>query len=141
MPGARHFQELDCWQRAIELKLELYQLTERPSVRANLKFRDQLREAAASAPRIIAEGFGRRTNADFANYLDIARGSLGECQNLLQDAVDRAYLNPEDFKTLSALAARTSGAVAALQRWLRRDQAMRAGTRRTWRPRLFHWKV
>jgi hypothetical protein len=68
MSGARHFRELVCWQLAIELKLGLYRLSEQPEVRRDLRFCDQLRDAAASAPRNIAEGFRRRSHADFARF-------------------------------------------------------------------------
>jgi four helix bundle protein len=85
-----------------------------------MAYGDQLRDAAASAPRNIAEGFGHRTHADVARYLDVARASLGECQNHLQDAVDRGYLDPEEFTRLNALSERACGAVAGLQRCLRR---------------------
>jgi four helix bundle protein len=67
----------------------------------------------------MAEGFGRRTHREFALFLDIARGSLMECQNHLQDAFDRKYLGTAEFNTLDALARRTCGAVARLQRYLR----------------------
>jgi four helix bundle protein len=117
--GAKHFRELICWQLANELKIALYQLADAPNVQRDLRFRDQLRDAAASGPRNIAEGFGRRTHREFAHFLDIARGSLMECQNHLQDAVDRGYLQPARFTPLDALAKRTCGAVARLQRYLR----------------------
>ena len=120
VPGARHFTELACWQLARDVKLALYSFVERPQVRRDFKFYEQVRGAAASAPRNIAEGFGRRTHADFAHYLDIARASLGECQNHLRDAVDRGYLGLDEFHAMDALAARACGAVAALQRYLRR---------------------
>jgi four helix bundle protein len=118
--GARHFTELVCWQLARDLKIALYSFTERPQVRRDFKFYEQVRDAAASAPRNIAEGFGRRTHADFARFLDVARASLGECQNHLHDAVDRGYLTAVDFDELNQLANRACGAVAALQRYLRR---------------------
>ena len=79
MAGVRHFRELVCWQLSRELKLAVYEFIERPHIRKDFKFCDQLREAARSAPRNIAEGFSRRTHADFARLLDIARGSLAEC--------------------------------------------------------------
>jgi len=120
MAGARHFRELACWQLARELKIAVYQFAEQPRVRSDFRFFNQIRDAAASAPRNIAEGFGRRTHADFAHFLDVARGSLSECQNHLQDAVDRGYLAPEEFKDLSTLAERTCGAIAGLQRYLRK---------------------
>jgi four helix bundle protein len=122
MGGARHFRELICWRLSNELKLGIYQLAEQPQVKRDLKFHDQIRDAAASAPRNIAEGFARRSHADFARFLDIARGSLAESQNHLQDAVDRRYLDDEEFKRLNSLSERASAAVARLQRYLRGPQ-------------------
>ena len=119
MAGAGHFRDLTCWQLAQELKLALYRLSDSQSVSKDARFRGQLRDAAASAPRNIAEGFGRRTHRDFAAFLDIARGSLMECQNHLQDAVDRGYMSVTEFIPLNSLAQRTCGAVARLQRYLR----------------------
>ena len=120
MAGARHFRELVCWQLARELKIALYEFAERPKVKNDFRSYSQVRDAAASAPRNIAEGFGRRTHADFAHFLDVARASLGECQNHLQDAVDRGYLSTDEFNSLNAVADRVCAAVAGLQRHLRR---------------------
>ena len=119
MAGAKHFRDLVCWQLANELKLGIYRIAESPPIKSDFKFRDQLIHAAASAPRNIAEGFGRRTHRDFAQFLDIARGSLMECQNHLQDAVDRGYLAESEREMLTSLAQRSCGAVARLQRYLR----------------------
>jgi four helix bundle protein len=122
MSGVRDFRELACWQLANELKLRIYRFLERPALGKDFRFCDQLRDAAASAPRNIAEGFGRRTHAEFAHYLDIARGSLMESQNHLHDAVDRGHLRPAERDEMLALAKRAGGAIAALQRYLRRPQ-------------------
>jgi four helix bundle protein len=119
MAGARHFRDLTCWQLAHELKLALYTVADSPAVKADFRFREQLLDAARSAPRNIAEGFGRRTHREFTLFLDIARGSLMECQNHLHDAVDRKYVTPAEFNTLDALARRTCSAVARLQQYLR----------------------
>ena len=121
VPGAHHFKELICWQLAYELKVGLYRLSRQPAVRRDLKYYEQIRDAAAADPRNIAEGFGRRTHADFAHFLDVARASLMECQNHLQDGVDRGYLSPAECNRMVILAKRAGGAVAGLQRDLRGD--------------------
>jgi four helix bundle protein len=118
--GVRHFSELDCWKLSEEHKRAVYRICRDPQVRADRKFHDQWRDAAASPSRNIAEGFGRRSRLEFARYLDIARASLFECQQHGQDAVDREYLSPADQLELMHLAQRASGAIAALQRYLRR---------------------
>jgi four helix bundle protein len=119
MAGARRFQDLVCWQLARELKLAVYRFAETPPVKRDFKFYDQIRDAAASPPRNIAEGFARRSHADFARFLDVARASLAESQNHLIDAIDRGYLGEDEFKSMNTLAERTCGAIAALQRYLR----------------------
>jgi four helix bundle protein len=119
--GARHFTELDCWQLANDLKLKIYTVSERPALKRDRNYYEQIRDAAASGPRNIAEGFGRRTHADFARFLDVARASLMECQNHLQDGVDRGYLGQTECDDLLVLAKRACGAVAGLQRHLRRS--------------------
>jgi four helix bundle protein len=104
------------------LKLGIYRLSEQPNVKRDFRFCDQIRDAAASAPRNIAEGFGRRSHADFARFLDVARGSLAECQNHLHDAVDRGYLDAAEFTRLNSISERAAAAVARLQRYLRGPQ-------------------
>jgi four helix bundle protein len=79
--GVRRFENLDCWKLSHELKLRIYDVLSRPHIKIDKEFCEDLRDAAKSAPANIAEGFGRRTDADFAHFLDIARGSLNECRN------------------------------------------------------------
>lgn len=119
MDGVRRFEELDCWKLATELKLGIYDVLERPQVRTDRDFCEDVRDAARSAPANIAEGFGRRTDPDFAHFLDIARGSLNECRNHLGDARDRNYISESERSELDSLACRAVGAVAGLQRYLR----------------------
>ena len=119
MAVARHFRELDCWQLAYTLKVGLYRVARHAARRGDFKFVEQVRDAAASAPRNIAEGFGCKTHKDFARFLDFARASLAECQNHIIDAVDRGYVaNPEE-RDLLVLSQRAIGATAALARYLR----------------------
>ena len=119
MAGVRRFEDLDCWKLANELKLGIYDVLERPHVTIDRDFCDDARDAARSGPSNIAEGFGRRTDPDFARFLDIARGSLNECRNQIGDARDRNYINEAERSALDSLASRAVGAVAGLQRYLR----------------------
>lgn len=119
MGAARSFTELDAWKLANELKLGVYELIQAGEAKRDLEFRNQIRNAAASAPRNIAEGFGRFLPKDFSQYLRIANGSLMEVSNHLQDGVDRGYFTPADIEPLQILARRSSAAVTALIRYLR----------------------
>ena len=117
--GVRSFDELDAWQLANELKLEVYALTESGSVTRDFKFREQLRDAAASGPRNIAEGFGRYKPPQFRQFLDVAIASLMETSNHLRDGVDRKHFTPQDIAPLLPLAKRATGAALGLKSYLK----------------------
>jgi four helix bundle protein len=126
MPGVRRFEDFDCWKLSNELKLAIYEVVERPHIKTDRDFCDQIRSAVASAPANIAEGFGGRSDAEFAHFLDIARGSLNECRNHLGDARDRNDIDERERAALNSLASRAVGAVAGLQRYLRRRKRKRS---------------
>jgi len=71
------------------------------------------------------EGFGRLSGVEFARFLDIARGSLNECRNHIGDVRDRNYIDEVERSALDSLASRAVGAVAGLQRYLRRRKRKR----------------
>jgi len=116
--GARSFTEIDAWQLANELKLGVYALIRGAQVQRDMEFLRQIRNAAASAPRNIAEGFGRYQPREFGQYLRVANGSLLETSNHLQDGVDRGHFTPEQVEPLHVLARRASAATTALARYL-----------------------
>ena len=116
---ARTFDELDAWQLANRLKLGVYALTESGSVTRDFKFCDQLRDAAASGPRNIAEGFGRYKPAQFRQFLDVAIASLTETSNHLRDGVDRKHFTARDIEPLLPLAKRATGAALGLKDYLK----------------------
>jgi four helix bundle protein len=90
----RDFEDLVCWQLSRALVSEVCAETARGPASRDFKFRDQIRDAAASAPRNIAEGFGRFSPADFARFLRYAVASLAETRNHLRDGEDRGYFTP-----------------------------------------------
>jgi four helix bundle protein len=48
----------------------------------------------------IAEGFARRTNRQFRQFLFIAHGSAAEVQAALYIALDQNYIVQDEFKIL-----------------------------------------
>jgi hypothetical protein len=62
--GAKSYQVLVAWQLAYELERQVFALTATGPVVKDFRFCDQIRDASASAPRNIAEGFARFRPAD-----------------------------------------------------------------------------
>jgi four helix bundle protein len=89
---AKKFRELRAWQATYAFKLKIYDLIEAGPLSEDESLKKQLREGAASAPSQISEGFGRFDPVDFARFVKMARASIIECQNHLQDAVDRQHI-------------------------------------------------
>jgi four helix bundle protein len=129
MFGARRFEDLIAWQRMHELNIEVWKSTTRLHVRDN-DFRDQIRDAADSAERNVAEGFGRYQPGPFAQFLDFSRASALETLALLKKAQEVGYLGTEECDRLRKLATRGIQAVAKFQRYLRSKEAKRNAARR-----------
>ena len=51
----------------------------------------------------IAEGFGRRSDKEFANFLNMAHGSATEVQSHLYVALDLTYVSDGVFAELPGL--------------------------------------
>ena len=90
-PAALSFRDLVVWQKAHEFVLAVYRLTEPFPDREKFGLSHQMRRAAVSIPANIAEGFGKRSQAEKARFLNIAEGSLEECRYYLILAHDLGY--------------------------------------------------
>jgi len=77
------FEELPVWNRAIELAVEVYDLTSHAEFRNRYSLRDQLERAIVSVSNNIAEGFERGTTQELLTFIYIARGSAGEVRSML----------------------------------------------------------
>jgi four helix bundle protein len=77
MATANDFTELVAWQLSGELKRLVLTIVERPKF-ADRNLCEQMVDSAGSAPRNIAEGFGRFHANEFAHFLRVAVGSRFE---------------------------------------------------------------
>ena len=82
-PAAQSFRDLVVWQKAHQFVLAVYRLTESFPDREKFGLSHQMRRAAVSIPANIAEGFGKRSQAEKARFLNSAEGSLEECRYYL----------------------------------------------------------
>ena len=96
-PAAQNFRDLVVWQKAHQLVLAVYGFTESFPDREKFGLSHQMRRAAVSIPAHIAEGFGKRSPAEKARFLNIAEGSLEECRYYLILADDLGYGQTESL--------------------------------------------
>ena len=106
-------KKLIVWQKAKELVKSVYVLTRKFPTDERYALTDQIRRAVVSIPSNIAEGYGRASNADYAHFLAIARGSLYETLTQLEIAEDLGYVSeiPESLDSLAAEVGRMLGAM------------------------------
>jgi four helix bundle protein len=100
------FEEIEAWKEARIIVKELY--ADFSDCR-DFGFRDQIQRAGISIMANIAEGFERKTNKEFLNFLSIARGSNAEVKSLLYTALDIGYIDQSSFDNLSGRANKISG--------------------------------
>ena len=97
MAKVERFEDLNVWQEARTLANEVYK-----SILANNSIRDyplkdQLNKSSGSVMDNIAEGFDRRGNREFRQFLTVAHGSNGETKSQLYRSFDREFINKEQL--------------------------------------------
>lgn len=97
------FEKLQVWQKAHELTLKIYRLTNEFRKEERFRLIDQLCRSASSIPANIAEGKGRYHKKEFRQFLYIARGSLEETKYHLILARDLGYIDQTKYNELLIL--------------------------------------
>jgi four helix bundle protein len=99
------YRKLIVWRRADELAFRAYSVTRGFPKEELYGMTSQLRRAVLSVPTNIAEGYGRRSNAELRQFLNIALGSLAEVEYLLDFSHRLGYLPVDDYRKLQDLRA------------------------------------
>ena len=76
-------QDLKVWQRAIDLTVCIYRLTQSFPKEETYGLISQLRRASVSVASNIAEGRGRLNTGEFRQFLGVALGSIFEVKTQL----------------------------------------------------------
>jgi four helix bundle protein len=119
MPKFNKFEEIQAWQKALDVTLLIYKITCDENFAKDFGLKDQIRRASVSITANIAEGHGRRTNIEFANFLNIARGSVAEVQSHLYIAHGLNYITKDDFEKLYQSLTEISRMTLSLAQYLR----------------------
>ncbi|HAL44882.1 MAG TPA: four helix bundle protein [Phycisphaerales bacterium] len=88
----RSFKDLIVWQKSYKLVLEIYKITNDFPKSEIYGLAQQMRRASVSIPSNIAEGYGRKHNAEYKQFLAIAYGSLLELETQCLLSVDLKYV-------------------------------------------------
>ena len=92
---ARSFEDLEVFQRAYRVSLEVHrQSLTFPRIEQQA-LADQIRRASKAIPANIAEGFGKqhRSVAEFRRFLRIAMGSADEMRVWVRYCLDLGYID------------------------------------------------
>ena len=95
---AQSFRDLAVWQKAMQLTVNVYELTKAFPREELYGLTSQVRRAAVALPSNVAEGHGRLNRREFRQFLGIARASNCELQTQLELARRLGYGNPNDIQ-------------------------------------------
>jgi four helix bundle protein len=90
-------EDLVAWQLAVQLRRLVHGYCAKPPIRRDHRFHDNLSDAASSAPRNIAEGWGRKYHREFARFAIIARGSEQEVLASLHEGHERGFISASEL--------------------------------------------
>jgi len=95
------YKELKVWAKAHQLTLRVYQVSKKYPKDELYSLTNQLRRASSSIPANIAEGCGKNSRNDLANFLNIALGSANETEYFLLLSKDLEYLAESEYVKLN----------------------------------------
>jgi four helix bundle protein len=119
--GVERLDDLIAWRLAVEFRDAVYGLLRSSGpATSDVRYRDQLRNAAAGVSANVAEGFHRAGAKEFRQFLSYARASLAEAEDRLKDGIARDYFTADQCAAALLLAKRCSMAILRLIQSLER---------------------
>jgi four helix bundle protein len=116
------FEDLECWQQARLLVREIYEISKGNFFSKDYRLVGQIQGAAISVMANISEGFIRKSDKEFIQFLFIALSSAAEVQSHLYVALDQGYINEEDFNEIYLQAEKIAKLISSLIKYLRSCQ-------------------
>ena len=114
------FEDIEAWQEARKLVKMAYDVINKSDVFIkDFRLVNQVQGAAVSAMANIAEGFSRKSNKEFIQYLFISKSSSAEVQSHLYVALDQKYISKEAFEKIYKQAEKVSKMDSGFIKYLR----------------------
>jgi len=114
----KSFEDIEAWKLARVMCNKIGLLIDGERFGKNFRLIDQLNGSSGSIMDNIAEGFERGTRKEFIQFLGYAKGSCGEIRSQLYRAVDRNYINQEEFEELFQMAVSISSIIQNFIKYL-----------------------
>ena len=96
----KSFKGLKVWQKSYKLCLKVYKMSSTFPKDERYGLTSQIRRSSVSIPSNIAEGYGRKTKADYIRMLYIAYGSICELETQVLLAGDLGFVGTGDVETV-----------------------------------------
>ncbi|MFC1891711.1 four helix bundle protein [Thermodesulfobacteriota bacterium] len=96
----KNYKELKVWGKSYQLCLQVYQITAGFPNNEKFGLTSQIRRSVVSIPSNIAEGYGRKTTADYVRFLYIAYGSICELETQIMLSGDLGYIANDIMKVV-----------------------------------------
>jgi four helix bundle protein len=96
-------EKLDVYRLSRQLIVEIYKTSERFPASEKFGLTSQIRRSAVSVCLNIAEGSGKWSKRDFANFIRTSIGSLIETDTALKISQDLHYIDPNDCEGINEL--------------------------------------
>lgn len=94
------FTNLKIWEKSHQLALEIYNITSKLPNHEKYGIISQIQRSSTSIPANIVEGFGRKGNKEFLQFLYQAKGSLTETQYFLILIKDLRFIDQIEFEKI-----------------------------------------
>jgi len=115
----RAHKKLDIWKEGVVLATDVYKLTETFPKTEIYGLTSQMRRAVVSIPSNIAEGAARFSAKEFAQFLNIAGGSLSELDTQMEIAQNLGYISDtqkKDFDLkIDSISAKLAGLINSVR--------------------------
>ena len=123
---AGDYTKIVAWQRAHQLTVAVYRLTQAFPKAEMFGLTSQLRRAATSVAANVVEGSARNSKRDYLHFLNIAEASLRETEYLLLLARELGYVSEVQHRDTTALVNDTFAPLHGLQRAVRKEAGITA---------------
>ncbi len=115
----QNFRNQQVWSKSHRFTLDAYRTTRQFPADERFGLTSQIRRACASIGANLAEGCGRRTDADMSRFVQMAMGSASEAEYHLLLAFDLDILASSDYKRLNGEVTKVKRMLASLLSRLR----------------------